>query len=479
MKTRLLSILILLPLAAPAANPRSIALTIQDTGRAQVSETHALPPPDADGFSRIAPLPETLLPASVTALPIDRGEILDILSQRFAYDLRNTEAIFRAYLGQPVTIRQGAASLSGRLAALPDFSTPAPALLLAQEGQPVRVFPNLNVLDSIEFPARPELARVPTLLWQTSPDQTPPGSVQLHYAADGLHWSAAHEAVLAEDGRTMSLSTRVQLRNETSREFAGARIRLSLSDKGRFAPLVPEPGDPRAARTPPLRFAPDGKTWVPDRAAASSAAIATFDLPRPLTLPAAGEIRAGLAFAASIPVETRYTYDGVRFDRYQRNRRTDWNLGTEFSPAVETRLAFRNETPTPLPPGEFRLLRGPANRALEWIGTDWLPALAPGEETRLNPGPAAGLSGRRLRTAYSEIVPFKVSEESFEILLDNQTGTDQTVTVIEHLYRGETFEITAANTEHRPGEAPGTIQFEVTVRNASARSITYTVRYSW
>ncbi len=472
-------LLLLLPLAATAANPRSIALTIQETGRTQVSETHDVPPPGPDGLSRIAPLPETLLPASVNAVPVERGATLDILSQRFAYDLRDTESLFRAYLGRSVTVKRGAETFTGTLASLPDFSNPTPSLILSAGDPSIRFIPDVSAQDSVEFPDRADLARVPTLLWQTAAGQLPPVAVQLHYAAGGLSWEASHDAILAEDGRSMSLSTRVEFRNGTERNFANARIRLALSDKGRFAPLVPAPGDPRATRPPALRYAPDGSRWEPERSSAASATVATYDLLHPLTLPAGATVRAGLAFSASIPVETRHVYDGVRFDRYQRNRRTDWNLGTEFSPAVETRLVFRNGPGSPLPPGEFRLLRGAADRAMEWIGTDWLPALAPGEETTLNLGPAAGLSGRRIRTGYVEVIPFKVSEESFEIALDNQTGADQTITVVEHLYRGDTFEITAANKEHAPGETPASIRFDVPVKAGTQRSITYTVRYTW
>lgn len=479
MKILAATALLLMPLAALAANPRSITLTLQDNGRAMISETHDIPPAGTDGTLRIAPVPETIRPASVHAVPIERGETLDILSQRFAYDLRNPEALFRAGLGKTITAAKGGTTYSGRLAALPDFSRPAPPLILASDGQPVRLLPDVTALDSIEFPASPDLARVPTLMWQSPPDQSPPMAARLHYDADGLSWSAAHEAVLAADGRSISLSTRVLLRNETTREFTRARVRLALSDKGRHPPLVPGPDDPRAARPPVLRYSDDGSAWVPERAAASAAILAAYDLPHPLSLPAGGEIRAGLAHHASLPVETRFIYDGVRFDRYQRNRRTDWNLGTESAPTVETRLVFNNGTDTPLPPGEFRLLRGSADLPMEWIGTDWLPPLPSGETATLNLGPAAGLAGQRLRTGYAEVVPFKVSEESFEILLDNQTGADQTVTVVEHLYRGDTFEITAANAEHRPGQTPGTIEFDIPVRSGTQRSTTYTVRYTW
>ncbi len=479
MKTALWISLLLLPLAASAIPPRSIALTIQENGHAQISETHDIAPPGPDGLIRISPLPETLLPSSVNAIPVERGEALDILSQRFSHDLRDDTTLFRTYRDDIITLHQGADSFAGRLVSPPDFSSPAPALFLATEGEPIHLVPDLMKLDFIEFPPRPDLARQPTLVWKLAADQTPPGAVQLHYAASGLSWSASHEAILADDSRSLALSTRVLLQNRTGRDFPNARVRLALTDKGQYAPLVPETADPRAAKAPALRYSADGKSWIPERAAASATIVATYDLPQVLSLPAGTDLRASLSFSPAIPVEIRYVYDGVRFDRYQRNRRTDGNLGTESSPVVESRLSFKNDSAASLPPGEFRLLRGQADQPLEWIGTDWLPALKPGESTTLDLGPAAGLSGRRIRTAYTEVIPLKVSDESFEITLDNQTAVDKTIVVVEHLYRGETHEITAASAEHVPGADPHSIQFPVPVKAGTQKSFTYTVRYSW
>ncbi|MGD9612532.1 MAG: hypothetical protein AB7V22_06475 [Kiritimatiellia bacterium] len=99
--------LLLLPAAAGAAQPRSIALVVQENGHAQITETHDVPPPGADGAVRIGPLPETLLPASVNAAPLERGETIDIVSQRFLYDLRDDAALFGAYRGSAVVGRKG------------------------------------------------------------------------------------------------------------------------------------------------------------------------------------------------------------------------------------------------------------------------------------------------------------------------------------------------------------------------------------
>lgn len=472
--------LLLLPLAASAGQPRSIALTIQDGGIAQVSETHDLEPPGADGLIRISPLPATLLPASLNAVPVERGETIDIVAQRFVFDLLDNDSLFRAHLGRPVVLRQNGTTLSGLIATPPDFARSTPSLVLAgPDDSPVRLVPDLFSVESIEFSSGPYLARTPTLTWQLAAGQAAPAAAQLNYAAAGLAWSAFHEAILADDSRSIALSTRVRLQNRTGREFANARVRLALTDKGQYAPLVPDAADPRASRLPALRYSADGQSWIPERAAAAAAILTTYDLPQALTLPAGADVYASLSSSATLPAETQYVYDGVRFDRYQRNRRTDWTFGTESSPVVETRLAFKNGSSAPLPPGEFRLLQGQANGPLEWIGTDWLPALPPGGSATLDLGPAAGLSGRRIRTGYAEVVPLKVSEETFEITLDNQTGEDRTLTVIEHFYRGENHEITAASAEHAPGTDPHSIQFQVPVKAGSQKSFTYTVRYTW
>lgn len=470
--------LLLAPYLACAAKPRSIALTIQENGHVQVSETHDLDLGAKDGTLRVSPLPETLRPASVNVTPLERGETFEILAQRFVYDVRNDATLFAAYLGQTISCQQADQQFTGRLATLPDFSQPAPALLLTGDKSASHYIPDLRATHSVSFPPIPGLAHQPTLIWQLAPRQTPPPAVQLNYAAAGIAWTAFHEAILAANSRSIALATRVQLQNQTSREYANARIRLALTEKGQYAPLVPNPADPRATHAPALRYSADGTLWVPERSAASAAIIASYDLLRPLTLPANSEIYAGLATAPALACETHFVYDGVRFDRFQRNRRTDWNLGTEFSPAVETRLIFNNETANPLPPGSFRLLRGQADRALEWIGTDWLPPLAPSETATLHLGPAAGLSGKRLRTGYAEISP-KITEETFEITLANQTAQDCKILVVEHLYRGDQHEIASSSAEHTPGHTPHSIHFDIPIKANAQKSFTYTVRYTW
>ena len=471
----------LLALPVRAANPRSVSLTIQENGSVRVSEIHDLPPAKPGGTVAVSPVPETILPATVSAAPVERGASLDLLSQRYAWDLADGDAFFRAALGWPVTAHPaepGAAPVSGPLASLPDLDSPAPQLLLEAK-QGLALVPDLTALSRVEFAPRPDTAREPTLLWTLDPATPPPPSVQLNYAASGLEWDASHDAILSGDARSIALATRVRIHNGTARTFERATVRLSLTEKGRYAPLVPAAGDPRAAEPVALRYADDGRTLVPERTAASAAVTVSYDLPATLTLPARGDVWATLAEYPSLPVETVLRYDGARFDRFNRNRRADPDYGAGSSPVVETRLTLRNGGKVPLPPGPFRVLRGDPSVPLEWVGTDWLPALAPGETVTLRLGPAAGLSGKRVRKAFTETEPLKAAEESFEITVENLTPFDRTIEILEHLYRGDRWEIAASSAPYENGPVPGSIVFRQLVKAGASRTVTYTVRYAW
>jgi hypothetical protein len=50
--------------------------------------------------------------------------------------------------------------------------------------------------------------------------------------------------------------------------------------------------------------------------------------------------------------------------------------------------------------------------------------------------------------------------------------------VVEHLYRGERYEIVKTDTEYRT-TAPQVIEFDVPIQAAGQKTIRYTVRYHW
>jgi hypothetical protein len=276
-------------------------------------------------------------------------------------------------------------------------------------------------------------------------------------------------------------SARVELQNQSGGRFDQARVRLLLTERGSTDPIIDE-GPGSEMNRPALRYAYGAKDPSFERSIAALAPVEIYELPRTVTLEPNRPTFVQLAQASDVPIRQTYVYDGVRFDRFQRNRRTDWNYGTEFHSVVQTHVSFENEKKFGLglnmPPGLCRVYQVRDDGAIDLIGEEPLLAMTEGSRVYLRVGPARGLMGERERTGYVEVKPHHVYEESFEIRLMNSSDAVAEIRVVEHLYRWPEFEIVRADADFTTLE-PQTIEFPVTLNPGARRSIHYTVRYSW
>ena len=273
---------------------------------------------------------------------------------------------------------------------------------------------------------------------------------------------------------------RANVCNESGGKFENARVKLVSTEKGSVPPSAS-----RAEGAPPaqaLRYSYGAEEAGAERAVASAGALGTYELPRPLTMDPGAALHVQLCMANNVPVSKFYVYDGVRFDRFQRNRRNDWNFGTEFHQTVETHLQFANAKTAglgmDLPPGRFRLYQQKADASLDLIGEDYLQATPAEATATVLLGPARGIRGERERTGYSEVTPLHEYEESFEIRLENNSAEEIEIRVVEHLYRWNQFEIVKADTDYK-ATGPQTIEFRPVLKPGGKRTVHYTVRYRW
>jgi hypothetical protein len=208
----------------------------------------------------------------------------------------------------------------------------------------------------------------------------------------------------------------------------------------------------------------------------------TYSLPQGLTIDP-GETRYfQFAVQEKLPVTRIYVYDGVKFDRFQRNRRNDWNYGTEYHTAVETHLEFNNTKESglgeDLPLGYVRVFQQVADGASDYLGEDFIRAANAGQTGHVLLGPARGLQGERERTGYAEVKPLHEYEETFEIRLSNSTDEAAEIRVVERLYRWTEYEIVKADAEY-VSTGPQSIEFKPTLKPDGTKVIHYTVRYRW
>ncbi len=470
-----------------ASPPKGVALTIYDSGLGLVRERRTLRLAKGDNLVRIRDLPARMIPLSVSFGPEAETRNLQWLEQQFSWDAAGLESLLQRYLGRQVFITTPQGSYKGDLQAYPGArGVRADAYALLAENGVLLAFPASPSLVSVGFPNAPETARLePVLAWRLrATDQAMP-TLTLNYSVDGLAWEAAYVMILDAAGQSAALTARAALHNESGGDFDAVRVRLVAAAGGGAA----EAGAPPAGMFPatgggvdPARFFYGRKDPAPVRAARPLLPAYTHEAPEPVSL-ADGETLQLVLFAAPrVPVSQFYVYDGVVFDRFQRNRRDDWNYGTESQPLVERYLEFANETASglgfDLPPGRLRLFRQADDETLDALGEDMLDPLGAQLTAALRLGPARGLRGERERTGFSEVVPLHEYEETFEIRLWNDAVEDAQVRVVEHLYRWPNFEVVKADTEYTFRDEQ-TIEFRPELKSGGVRTIHYTVRYKW
>lgn len=321
--------------------------------------------------------------------------------------------------------------------------------------------------------------RAPELTCVAKAGDSGMASLRLSYRAEGLGWAAAHEVALDEGATQARFSTRIALRNDTGRNFDRARVKVVLTERGATPGLPLENG---SAGPVAVRHVAGGAEKSADRLVAGLGPVQTYELPEPVDLPDAATKYVPFCAADRLPVRRVFIYDGVRFDRFQRNRVTDRNYGTECHHLVESFVEFDNDAGgglgRPLPPGSLRLMLRRSGDVMDFLGETVLAPVEAGSAVRARVGPARGWRGERERTGYAEIVPAREYEESFVIRIANGSEEAAVIRVVEHLYRSADFEIVKADTEYRK-TGPRIIEFSPEIKAGGHRNIHYTVHYRW
>lgn len=471
-----------------ASEPRDVRISLYDVGFGMVSELRRVTLVEGENEVRFHGLPPALDPTTVTPAPVNGEPGFQVRDQEFVYDLASPHRLYARYRGREVEVHTRDEIVTGRLLSSPahgeEWGPDHPIVIATPVGE-TRMFFGADHIEKILFPEALQVAHLePTFIWRVGSDREGPQDIRLSYRSDRLSWEATYEAILNEAGDRVFFGARIAMENETGGRFDDAAIQLMVTERGavdharRSAVTAPRAATARTA----LRYAYGQPEPTFEQMVAGPAPIHTYALPRRQTLKPGTTKLVQYALAPELPVSRFYVYDGVKFDRFQRHQRNDWNYGTEHHTTVGTHLKFRNTgregLGMDLPPGLFRLYQQRADGSVEFAGEDFLRPTAAEEEGYVLLGPARGLRGERERTGYAEVTPLHEYEESFQIRLENNSEDTVEIRVVEHLYRWHEFEIVRADTEYET-TGPRTIEFRPTLRPGGRRTIHYTVRYSW
>jgi len=192
--------------------------------------------------------------------------------------------------------------------------------------------------------------------------------------------------------------------------------------------------------------------------------------------------------AAGVATKQVYVYDGVKIDQNRfngwnwENIRNDHSYGTESNPKIWAMREFVNSQANhlgmPLPKGRVRFYRRNDDGQVEFTGENTIDHTPRDETIRIYTGNSFDLSGERRRTTYAIDMGKSMATETFEIKVRSHKKEPVEVRVVEHLYRGKSWEVTTKSDEYQKKDSQ-TVEFPITVMPDGEKVITYTAHYTW
>ncbi len=423
--------------------------------------------------------------------PVTQGLLLSL------YEDKTIDFLIRGQFNQADRIVQGKIIRSGYQPPMSQPRTQADYYRLRnQAAQPV-----IEVDGQLRFslpgePLFPDLADdtvlKPTLTWLIRTAQPARLDAELAYVTGGMSWEADYNIVAPEEGDTMDLTGWVTIENETGKTFKDARIKLMAGD-------VSKVQEPERQMLYAARAGMALDAMAPPVTEKAFDEYHLYTLARPTTLLDRQTKQVEFVRANGVESKGLYIYDGAKIDwnRWRHAQpeqiRQDPSYGTESNPKVWVMREFKNSQDNnlgmPLPKGRIRFYRRDTDGQVEFTGENVIDHTPKDETVRVYTGNAFDLVGERRRTDFQRndlrgipqprIQPGNSSAaESFEIKVRNHKDRPVEVRIVEHLYRGANWDITAKSHDFRKIDSQ-IVEFPVDVPADGETTVTYTVVYTW
>jgi hypothetical protein len=347
------------------------------------------------------------------------------------------------------------------------------------------------------FPASTDgLMLKPTLRWQIDSDREQKLAAEFAYITGGLNWEATYNVVTGNgesageaDGSSAASEEKadvigwVTITNHSGAEFPAARIKLMAGD---VAKIQPEARDRFVLTAPVAMGAISGGIGQVTQKPFDDFHL--YDLHRTVTLQNGETKQVQFLEANGVTLKRSYVYDGADLDRERR-----YNFGGQFIQqqnygldASNTKVQIMEEIKNsednhlgvPLPAGRIRLYRRDADGQMEFVGENVINHTPVEDTIKISTGSAFDIKGSRRQTDFYIDNGRRTLDEFFEIKVTNQKSDPVTVSVLEHLYRGDNWEILEKSTDYTKLDSH-TIEFPVQVPAKGDATVTYKVRYTW
>ena len=322
----------------------------------------------------------------------------------------------------------------------------------------------------------------PQLDWKISVPKDLKTDAELGYITEGMSWEASYNMVAPETGDTLDLVGWITMDNQSGRNFEDAHIKLMAGDVNKIAPqsMVQYGMAMGMAKTADAEDGPPVTEKAFDE-------YHLYTLERPTTLRDRETKQVEFVHATGIKSEVIYVYDGADIDWNQWRgynpdfRRENQEFGTQSNTKVAVMREFKNTKENglgiPLPKGLIRFYRSNGSQ-LEFIGENTIDHTPTDELIRMNTGNAFDLVGERKRVGFTVDNANRRLAESFEIKVRNRKKDPVTIRVVEHLYRGDNWQIVAKSDEFTSLDS-NQIEFQIPLKPNEEHTLTYTILYTW
>lgn len=323
----------------------------------------------------------------------------------------------------------------------------------------------------------------PTLRWQIEAQKPEHIAAELAYITGGLDWEATYNVVVPQSQNVTGEEKAevvgwVTIHNQCGSDFPRANIKLMAGDVAKIVPQAPR------FRALSMAMVNAGAPQVTQKAFDD---FHLYDLHRTVALRDGETKQVEFLDAANVGVERSYVYDGAAPDLepiYPGNLNQQQGFGldannTKVRIVEAIKNSEANHLGMPLPAGRLRVYRRDSDGQMEFVGESMI-GHTPAEDTvKITTGDAFDIKGSRKQTDF-EIEPGRrgAVNESFEIRLTNQKEQPVKVMVVEHLYRGDNWEIVAKSADFIKQDSH-TIEFPLQVPAKGDATLTYSVRYTW
>ena len=338
------------------------------------------------------------------------------------------------------------------------------------------------------FPAATDgLLLKPTLRWQIHSENADHFNAEMAYITGGLDWESTYNVVAPESSNVTGEEKAdvlgwVTIHNLSGSDFPQARIKLMAGDVSKILPQN---------RNYTMMKAMDRAESVmvnggPQVTQKAFDDFHLYDLNRTVALRDGETKQVQFIDAADVAMRRSYYFDGASSDLqpiYPGNINEQRGYGmngdnTKVYVIEEIKNSESNHLGMPLPAGRVRLYRRDADGQMEFVGESTINH-TPSEETlKIPTGSAFDVKGVRTQTEFHINQYERILDEKFEIKITNQKQQPVKVSIVEHMYRGDNWEITDKSSTFKKKDSH-TLEFPVQVPSKGETTLTYSVRYTW